>query len=178
MEGLISHSGDALSDALLMHALRLLALHLSNVDPVERGELMLAAVLCGQGTDYTGAGITTVLGHAIGARCNLENGTANAIVLPHALRFNAEVAQAGLQKVAASLGLASSKAESPLTLINRTVEGLFRELAIPRRLRDVGVPGEALSGVAAHAMGDWFLSGNPRPVRAASELEQVLVEAW
>lgn len=49
IEGLISRSGDPISDALLMHALRLLALHLPNPalqnDPHVRGELMLAAVL-------------------------------------------------------------------------------------------------------------------------------------
>jgi hypothetical protein len=31
-----------------------------------RGELVLAAILCGQGLDFTGAGITTALGHIIG----------------------------------------------------------------------------------------------------------------
>jgi alcohol dehydrogenase class IV len=72
VEGLTSHSGDPISDALLMHALRLLALHLpdqvhGDADPAARGELIFAAVLCGQGTDYTGAGIATVLGHAVGA---------------------------------------------------------------------------------------------------------------
>ena len=75
-----------------------------------RGELVLAAILCGQGTDYTGAGITTVLGHAIGARHELENGIVNAIVLPHVLRFNADAAAAGLAKVAAALGLPRSEA--------------------------------------------------------------------
>ena len=92
-----------------MHAVRLLGQHLPDVarhdDAAVRGELVLAAVLCGQGTDHTGAGITTVLGHAIGARHALENGTVNAIVLPHVLRFNASAAAAGLAKVAAALGL-------------------------------------------------------------------------
>ena len=64
--------------------------------------------LCGQGTDYAAAGITTVLGHAIGARYHMDNGIVNAIVLAHVLRFNAEAAKAGLSKVAAALGLRSS----------------------------------------------------------------------
>jgi alcohol dehydrogenase len=54
IEGLMSRSGSPISDALLMHALRLLALHLPSPavaeDAAVRGELLLAALLCGQGT--------------------------------------------------------------------------------------------------------------------------------
>jgi alcohol dehydrogenase class IV len=183
IEGLTSRSGDPISDGLLMHALRLLALHLPNQalhqDPLVRGELMLAAVLCGQGTDYTGAGIATVLGHAIGARYKVENGVTKAIVLPSTLRFNADAAKAGLEKVATSLGLApGSGQEPPATRVINAIEAVFRELGIPRRLRDVHVPREALPDIAASAMGDWFLRGNPRTVRDPSEILQVLQEAW
>ena len=58
------------------------------------------------------------------------------------------------------------------------VEALFAELEVPRRFRDVGVPREALPEIAANAMGDWFLRGNPRPVREASELQQILEQSW
>lgn len=170
-EGLMSRAGDPISDALLMHALRLLALHLGGEDlddPLGRGEMVLAAVMCGQGTDHTGAGITTVLGHAIGARFHVENGVANAIVLPHALRFNGEAARAGLRKIAAAFG------SEPYVALGAILD----RLEVPRRLRDVGVPREALSGIAASAMGDWFLRGNPRPVHSATELQAVLEDAW
>jgi hypothetical protein len=46
------------------------------------------------------------------------------------------------------------------------------------RLRGVRVPRDALADVASHAMGDWFLRGNPRPVRDVSELQQVLEQSW
>jgi alcohol dehydrogenase class IV len=180
IEGLMSRTGDPIADALLMHALRLLAQHLSSAavgnDAAVRAELVLAAVLCGQGTDYTSAGITTVLGHAIGARYNMENGVVNAIVLPHVLRFNAEAAKAGLANVAAALGLARD--DDVVTPVVDAVQAMFGGLKVPRRLRDVGVPREALGDVAANAMGDWFLRGNPRPVRDVSELRQVMEEAW
>jgi alcohol dehydrogenase class IV len=182
IEGLTSRAGDPISDALLMHAVRLLSLHLPNRvlhdDPSVRGELTLAAVLCGQGTDYAGAGIATVLGHAIGARHEVENGVAKAIVLPSALRFNAEAAKPGLQKVAAALNLAGAGKESLLSRVVDVIEAMFSALGIPRRLREVGVPEPALREIAASGMGDWFLRGNPRPVRDASELLQVLREAW
>lgn len=177
MEGLMSRTGDPIADALLMHALRLLASRLpeKELDLDARGDLLLAAVLCGQGSDYAAAGITTVLGHAVGARFHLDNGLVNAIVLPHVLRFNAEAASAGLAKIAAALALAVDGGASEIV---QHVETLFAQLGVPRRLRDVKVPRDALPDVAAHAMGDWFLRGNPRPVREVSELRKILEETW
>jgi alcohol dehydrogenase len=182
VEGLMSPAGNPLADALLMHAVRLLGQHLPDIarhdDATVRGELVLAAVLCGQGTDHTGAGITTVLGHAIGARHELGNGTINAIVLPHALRFNATAAAVGLAKVATALGLPLSDTEQLLPKVVKAVQMIFSTLDLPPRLRDVGIPAEALPAIATTAMGDWFLRGNPRPVRDAKELQDVLETAW
>jgi alcohol dehydrogenase class IV len=182
IEGLTSRAEDPLAQGLLMHALRLLAQNLPAAgrsdDPAVRGHLVLAAILCGQGTDHTAAGITTVLGHAIGARHEIENGTINAIVLPHVLRFNAEAAVAGMADVAAALDLQRSGGQADLQQVIETVTSLFDDLGVPRRLCDVKVPREALPDIAAHAMGDWFLRGNPRPVRSAAELQQILEEAW
>ncbi|CCN17643.1 iron-containing alcohol dehydrogenase [Bordetella bronchiseptica MO211] len=182
IEGLTSRSQDALAQGALMQVLRLIGQNLPRAaredDPAVRGQLVLAAILCGQGTDHTAAGITTVLGHAIGARHEIENGTVNAIVLPHVLRFNAEAAAAGMADVAAALDLPRSTAQETLEQITQKVTSFFDDLGVPRRLRDVNVPREGLADIAAHGMGDWFLRGNPRPVRSAAELQQILEEAW
>ena len=181
VDGLMSLTGDSISDALLIHAARMLTRNLplqAEHDQVAaRGELVLASILTGRGTDFASAGITIALGHAISARCGLENGLANAIVMPHTLRFNATVAQGGLKKLADALGVAHESA----TLIESVVGGverLFDQLRIPRRLRDVGVPRAAFPEICASVMDDWFVHGNPRRVRGAAELEQILTEAW
>jgi hypothetical protein len=61
LEGLMSRAGDPFSDALLMHATRLLAQRLPEAarsdDVAVRNDLMFASLMCGHGTDYTGAGI-------------------------------------------------------------------------------------------------------------------------
>jgi len=130
------------------------------------------------GSDHTGAGMATVLGHAIGARHGAYNGIVKAILLPHVLWFNASAAEAGLLKVATALDLPRSGGGSQADAVTGALEGLFQGLGIPRCLRDVGVPRDALPAVATHGMGDWFLRGNPRPVRDASDLQQVLEQAW
>jgi alcohol dehydrogenase class IV len=179
MEGLMSRRTEPLADALLMHALRLVKRNLSAATSGDmtaaRTDMVLAAMLCGQGTDYSGSGLTTVLSHATGARHHLENGLLNAIFLPHVLRFNAVAAGAGLANIAAALDL---EAGATATQLVESVDLFFEALGVARRLRDVGVPRDDLEEIAAHAMEDWFLRDNARPVSDASELSRVLEAAW
>jgi alcohol dehydrogenase class IV len=182
IEGLVSRVGDPIADAQLMHVIRLSLQRLGDPalgsDAGARADLVVAAILCGQGTDHTAAGITTVLGHAIGARHGVENGVLNGIVLPHALRFNGDAAEAGLGKVAAAMGLNGAGGAALADSVIERVTSLLTSLGAAQRLRDVGVPRDALLAVADAAMGDWFLTGNPRRVQHASELLQVLEAAW
>jgi alcohol dehydrogenase len=182
VEGLMSRTGNPMADAPLMHAVRLFGRHLADAerlgDPEVRGELMLAALLCGQGTDHTGAGITTVLGHAIGARHHIDNGIVNAIVMPHVLAFNADAAPAGLGKVAAALGASTGDGAEQLAAVIAHVRKIATACSMPSRLRDVGVPADALPAIAEIGLGDWFLRGNPRPVTEAGDLLSVLEKAW
>jgi alcohol dehydrogenase class IV len=181
IEGLTSRSGEPLSDALLIHAVRLLSKDLPRLEKADdaelRADLALAAVLTGRGTDHTGAGITTVLGHAIGAAHNIENGVAKSIVLPHALLFNAAAAHVGLQKVATALGSAPT-GSGLLGGVADALKVIFSSVGTPARLRDVGVPRTALLEIARQGMSDWFLRGNPRPINGPSELLEVLEAAW
>ena len=111
IQGLESQRRDPLADASLLHGVRLIRRSLGvQADPSSenaRGDLMLAAQLIGEGTDHTGAGAASALGHAIGARFAVGNGAAKAIVLPHTVRFNAPVTRGRLNDVADALGLAN-----------------------------------------------------------------------
>ena len=181
IEGLTSRSGDPFSDALLMHSARLLAQRLPEVqlndgDDV-RSDLMFASLMCGHGTDYTGAGIAIPLGHAISARFHVDNGTANAIVLPHVIRFNADAAIVGLEKLASAFNR-PSKGPATICAVIGVIASLLDELRTPRRLRDIGVTRETLPELAAISMEDWFVRQNVRPVRSANELEEILERAW
>ena len=180
IEGLISKTGDMMSDAVLMHAIRVLVDRLPGIVESDgaqrRGDLTMAAILCGRGTDHTGAGAATVLGHAIGANHHVENGIAKAVILPHVLRFNAEHAAHGIANLATALGLPPSNRD--VEAINGVLERVIRALGMPRRMRDLDIQHDALPDIAARGMEDWFLQGNPRPVTEAGELVAIMTAAW
>jgi alcohol dehydrogenase class IV len=182
LEGLTSLTQDPMADAQLIHGLRLLVRALPDLELANsaeaRGELLVGAVLCGQGSNATGAGLVTTLGHAIGTRHHVDNGIAMTIVLPHALRFNAEAIQPGLVKIATALDLPASDEAALLDAVLGAIAVFFGRVGVPSRLRDVGVPREALPGIAETGMDDWFLRGNPRSVENAAQLLDLLEEAW
>ena len=182
IEGLMSRFGNPVADALLMHALRVLdeAIDRSAVidDLRMREDLATGAILCGQGTDLTGAGATTVLGHAIGVRHGVDNGIVNAILLPHVIRFNAEEASPGIRKIAASMSISGDDERLLLQEILVRTEELVGRLIGAKRLRDIGVPRESLRGIAEASINDWFLRNNPKPISTPVELSCLVERAW
>jgi alcohol dehydrogenase len=182
VEALESPRCDPISEAMLMHAVRLTARHLPAPEDIPaRERLAVAAVLCGRGTEQSGGGLASVLGHAIGHRSHVDNSIVNAIVLPHTMRFNASETQVGAARIAEALHVdptapGSLRPEPARTA--ETLESLFGKLSIPRRLRDIGVDHEDLGAIADAAMSDWFIGRNPRRVSSAGEVLAVLEAAW
>lgn len=182
IEGLMSRVGNPVADALLMHALRVLdeAIDRSAVNDElrMREDLATGAILCGQGTDLTGAGATTVLGHAIGVRYSVDNGIVNAILLPHVIRFNAEESSSSIRKIAASMSMFCDDERLLLHKILDRTEQLVGRLIGATRLRDIGVPRESFQGIAEASINDWFLRNNPKPITTPAQLSLLMERAW
>jgi alcohol dehydrogenase class IV len=182
VQGLESDRREPLADALLLHGLRLILSAAPWGDGrsrwSDRGSLMLAAHLIGEGTDYTGAGAASAIGHAIGARFSVGNGVSKAIVLPHTLRFNAPVTGHRMKDVAEVLRVADAGAVADRPdAIGRACQRLCASLGMPGRLRELNVPREALSQIAVDVSQDWFFAQNPRPM-AHEDLMALLEAAW
>lgn len=185
VQGIESRSRDLLADALLMHALRVLAGNLCKLadepDNAEtREQLMLGALLAGQGSDHAPTGMTSALAHCVGARFHLDNGITNAVLLPHTMRFNAPATADRLPLVAEALGAApaADSPEAEVAVATCAIQNVFAKIGLPRRLRDIGVTAEALPVLAADAATDWFLHQNPRPVGGTADILKVLRAAW
>jgi alcohol dehydrogenase class IV len=178
VEGLQSREVDPLADAVLCHALRMVVEWLPQLqenpeDASPRLHLMLGALMSGQGSDHTGGGLAQALSHAIGPRSSAPNGVVEALLLPHAMRFNADVVGHRAATLAAVLGTNSSDSESIIAEIER-LAGAF---GVPTRLRDIGVTDAALAEAADHAMDDWAITAGPREPDRDDVLE-LLTSAW
>ncbi|WP_328469038.1 iron-containing alcohol dehydrogenase family protein [Actinoplanes sp. NBC_00393] len=178
VEGLQSRQVDPLADALLAHALRTVVAWLPRVteEPDQAGprlQLMLAAVLSGQGSDHSGGGLAQALSHAIGPRSAAPNGVVEALLLPHAMRFNASAVPHRIVALGDYLGLAEP---APGAVIEE-IERLLASFEVPSRLRDVGVAQDSIVEVVAHAMDDWAITAGPRPPDER-DVRELLVGAW
>jgi alcohol dehydrogenase class IV len=184
VETLESPKCDPLSEAMLIHALRLIASRLGSVsleDISAREHLVVAAVLCGRGTEQAGGGLASVLGHAIGRHSHVANGIVNAIVLPHTMRFNAPATLHSAARIAEGLGnspVGSKPRQADTPYVVELLEALLGTLAIPRRLRDIGIAREDLSHIAESAMCDWFINRSARSVASVAEVQAVVESAW
>ncbi|GJH27069.1 iron-containing alcohol dehydrogenase family protein [Caballeronia novacaledonica] len=182
VEALASPKCDPLAEALLMQSLRLIGEHLNSTsleDIATRERLVLAAILCGRGTEQSGGGLSSVLAHAIGARSNVPNGIVNAIVLPYTMRFNAAHTAARYSVIAKSLVDVFPRdphLTKPRDAI-AAIEALFETLSIPSRLRDIGIAQEDLPEIAIAAMSDWFIARNARFLTHESVLS-ILASCW
>jgi alcohol dehydrogenase class IV len=184
VEALESPKCDPISEAMLLHSLRLIAQHIDRLSPEDipaRERLALAAVLCGRGTEQSGGGLASVLSHAIGHRSKVANGIVNAIVLPHTMRFNAPATLHSSRRIAEGLQIGSTLGSSQRNESASAVdflETLLGKLHIPRRLRDIGVVQDDLAQIADAAISDWFISRNPHRVSSADEVQAILKAAW
>jgi alcohol dehydrogenase class IV len=179
VEALESPQCDPISEALLMQALRLIRGGLDPAAPRDsstREQLVVAAVLCGRGTEQGGTGLASVLAHAIGTRAHVANGIVNAIVLPHTMRYNAPVTAARAPAILEAL--AGVPGATPGQSASERVQALLAGLSAPRALRQLGVGQGDLRSIADAAMSDWFIGRNPRPVEHVDALLAVLEAAW
>ncbi len=180
VEALESPACDPVSEAMLMQALRLIQQTVATGRPVldlaARERLVMAAVLCGRGTEQGGTGLASVLAHAIGQRAHVANGRVGAIVLPHTMAYNAPATSPRSPAVLHALSAEAVKLQGAAAI--DAVRSLLAHLDAPATLRQIGVVREDLWPIAQAAMSDWFVSRNARPVRDAESLLELLEAAW
>ncbi|MBX6315211.1 MAG: iron-containing alcohol dehydrogenase [Isosphaeraceae bacterium] len=180
VESYLSTTFHPLCDGIALEGLRHIAKGLEAAvmdgsDTAARREMMLGALLGGI-SFHKGLGVVHSLSHALGAEGRAHHGTLNAILLPHALRFNLEAAQPRLHDLAAHVGLGRSGhgAEHFIAL----TELLLARLPLAQRLGEVpGLERRRIPDYARLALLDHCHRTNPRPC-TQHDLEDLLDRAW
>jgi alcohol dehydrogenase len=149
------------SDGLALQAIRLITLWLQRAvttgdDKVARGQMLIAANLAGQAFNSAGVGLVHAMAHVIGARHSVHHGTANAICLPHVMRFNNDELQARYRDVAEALGVDTRGLSDEAAGLRAAdaVATLLASVKLPSRLREVKVPEADLEACAEGSLAD------------------------
>jgi alcohol dehydrogenase class IV len=180
-----SPSNNPISRALAREALRLMggalerAVH-DGQDKAARGDMLLGAMLAGQAFANSPVAAVHALAYPIGGHFHVPHGLSNALMLPHLLRFNAETEGAAYVEIAPDafpeLGDVGSQIRA--AAFADRLAGLSVRCGLQQRLRDVGIPADALPLLARDAMKQTrLLVNNPRPLTEADALS-IYRQAW
>ena len=127
---------------------------------------MMTGALLGGISFHKGLGVVHSLSHALGAEGRVHHGTLNAILLPHALRFNRPASESRMGELANRVGLGRG-GDGPGHLITLAQLVLAR-LPLPRRLGELdGLRRDRIAEYARLAMLDHCHRTNPRPCTQA-----------
>jgi alcohol dehydrogenase class IV len=170
-EALYGRDRNEVTDEHALAGARLISSQLPDV--VARSGDLEARTSLLEGAMHAGAAMAAgmCVGHAmaqaLGGRFGLPHGAMNAVCLPGALRFNAEVAASAIERFGEAMGHGD-----PIARVEE-----LAALGGFGRLRDVDVPEDELPAVATLAAARHGALANPRPAPAEA-IEQILRELW
>jgi len=193
LEAYISTMSNDASDALSEKAITIAFEYLpiaykdgSNI--IAREKMHSASCLAGMAFNEVGLGINHSIAHAIGAKFHIPHGRANAMLLPHVIRFNADLrgnfgedkitdAAKRIAETARRLRLPHDNIRIAVTSLIDEVNYLLKMMKIPTTLGDFGVTKEEYEenklSLIESALNDTCTATNPRKV-TAEDVEKLL----
>ena len=183
MEGYITKAGWLIPDMFHINAMALIYKNLEKAanekDDLAVEKMAYAQYIAGMGFSNVGLGIVHSMAHSLGAFFDKPHGLANAILLPHVLRFNGKVCPELFANMgrAFNLDMNNLSDEETVEKVADAVQELSKRLRIPQTLKEVGIPREMLPQLAAQAINDICTGGNPREV-TVEDLIKIYEEAY
>jgi alcohol dehydrogenase class IV len=176
-EGLYAHDSNPVMDLMAEEGIRALAqalpaLHQRGNALDARGNALYGAWLCGVVLGNVGMALHHKLCHTLGGSFDLPHAEVHAVVLPHAIHFNALAAPDAMARIARALGSVGQVSAA---------SGLFdlaRDNAAPVALRDIGMKESDLDRAADIVVANPYW--NPRPISQAEHaaIRQLLQSAY
>ena len=182
IETVYSTGHNPIGDGMALHAIRLLFENLPHCKDGDIDTLLTTKTACAMASlaSFGGMGLNTATCHHVGGLYGVPHGEANGILLPHTMRYNLDACADRQRLIAEAIGVSDNSMtdEEAGLAAAAAVDGLCRELGLPRTLREAGVPEEGLEYIAAATLHDRSLSTNPKPVRDAGPIMEVLRAAY
>jgi len=173
VETVCSRLTDNYSNGPALHAIRLLrdALprSLEDAGDLDAGLTCLQAAWLAADHTYAGIGMGAShgIGYVVGSGYNVWHGHTSAILLPAVMRFN-------LGETAKAQGLIAEVMGEPGGNAAELVAAFYRRLGLPSRLSEVGVTPADHARIAETAISAGVVRNNPRPIRGAADVLEIL----
>jgi alcohol dehydrogenase class IV len=186
IEAFVGSNASPIIDSLALQAIDMISNNLrdatySGDDMDARGQMLIASCIAGIAFSSGGGslGIVHAIAHAIGGAFDVHHGTANSIILPYGMQFNSVAVPNRFARIARAMGVNSGGRPEEDVIADGidAVRLLAVDCDLPTRLRDVGLPEDALPTLAEAALGDATIFTNPRPATYEDILD-VIRAAW
>jgi acetaldehyde dehydrogenase/alcohol dehydrogenase len=200
IEAYVSVMASDYSDALAEKAIKLVFEYLPKAyhngqDKKAREKMHNASCLAGMAFTNAFLGINHSMAHILGGKFHIPHGRANAILLPHVIKFNAETpgklvafpqyeypqAAKRYAMIARFLGLPAKTTEEGVDSLIKAVRELMTELNIPLTIAKAGVNKKIfmaeLDEMADIAFNDQCTGTNPR-MPLVTEIKEIYKKAY
>lgn len=200
LEAYVSVVASDYTDALALKAIQMVFKYLPTAynngsDEVAREKMHNASAMAGMAFSNAFLGINHSLAHKLGAEFHIPHGRANAILLPHVIRYNGSkptkftafpkykyfIADEKYAEVARALGLKANTTAEGVESLAKAVEALGKSLNIKMSIAEQGVEekvfNDAIPMLADRAFEDQCTPANPR-LPLVKELEEIYRQAY
>ena len=201
LEAYVSVMASDYTDGLAMKAIQLVFKYLpraykNGAEDAEAREKMHNAS-CMAGMAFTNAflGLNHSIAHKIGGEYHVPHGRANAVLLPHVIKYNAStpskfvsfpkykkfIADEKYAEIAAFLGLPAKTTEEGVQRLINAVIDLMKEVNEPLSFSECGIDEETymrnVPDIANKAFEDQCTTANPK-LPLVKEIEQIMIDAY
>jgi len=200
IEAYVSVLASDYTNALAMKAISLIFSYLPRSyananDAVAREKVHNASCIAGMAFTNAFLGINHSLAHKLGGEFHIPHGRANAVLLPHVIRYNSKkpdkfpifpkysefVADYRLAQIAHQLRLKGETREEQITALIGAVWKLMETVNVPLSIKDCGVDEKEFFSkvhvLAENAFEDQCTTSNPR-YPLVSDLEEIYRKAY
>ncbi|MFB1050273.1 bifunctional acetaldehyde-CoA/alcohol dehydrogenase [Paraliobacillus sp. JSM ZJ581] len=200
IEAYVSNMANDYTDGIAIKAIQLVFEYLPQAyrdgsNELAREKMHNASTLAGMAFANAFLGINHSLAHKLGAEFHIAHGRANAILLPHVIRYNAKkpskfvsfpkyehfIADQRYAEIAKNLGLPASTPEEGVESLVKAIYKLAKELNIPMSIAENGVNKKDFEAkvdyLADRAFEDQCTTANPK-LPLVTELAEVYRNAF
>ncbi|WP_419781110.1 1-propanol dehydrogenase PduQ [Maridesulfovibrio sp.] len=186
IEAYTSRQANAFTSIYARYAIRYVFKYLKrayiNGDDMEaREHMLLGSCMAGMAFNNSGLGITHSIAHSLGGIFHVPHGLANAVVLPHVIKFNSFDVGIRYHEIATMLKLPAATVEEGTRSLIDAVSELNESMGIPNNIGalkiDESVFKSSLNTIARNVLDDICTAGNPR-IPSRDDVKGLLLKAW